>query len=37
MRAGIEPGHAAAHDFDIKHSTPEVLAVNIGDLQFATC
>ena len=33
--AGVEPGIAAAHDFDVELALFEVAAVEVGDFQFA--
>ena len=33
--AGVEPGHAAAHDLDAERAGLEVAAVEVGDLELA--
>jgi hypothetical protein len=37
VSAGVEPGHAASHPFDIQFAALEIHAVDVGDLQFAAC
>ena len=34
-RAGVEPGKAAAHHFDVQLAALEIGAVDVGDLEFA--
>ena len=36
VRAGVEPGVAPAHDFDIELGLSQVAGVHIGDFQLAT-
>ena len=35
VRAGVEPGEAAAHDLDVELAALEVDAVDVGDLELA--
>ena len=37
MGAGVEPGVAAAEEFDVEVAAFEVGAVDAGDFQFAAC
>ena len=37
VRAGVEPGHAAAHDFDIELACLEIAAIQVGNLKLASC